>query len=89
MCIVLPMYLDKINILLLSAGHSDTVSDTEVSNRSTIIQPLHIPPAPFIFREVVSQRLTSQPYTRAGDLEGEEEENYQTAVVIRSRPVVC
>lgn len=70
----------------ISSGHSDTMSDTEVSNRSNIIRPFQIPPAPFIFREIVSQHLTSQPYTRTGDLE---EENYhQTAVVIRSRPTI-
>ncbi|KDR22395.1 uncharacterized protein LOC110826926 [Zootermopsis nevadensis] len=71
----------------ISDGHSDSLSDTEVSNRSSIIRPLSIPSAPFIFREIVSQRFISQPHTaiQTGNFE---EENYQTAVAIRSRPTV-
>ncbi|PNF14700.1 hypothetical protein B7P43_G10253 [Cryptotermes secundus] len=68
----------------ISSGHSDTMSDTEISNRSNIIRPLQIPPAPFIFREIGSQHLASQSHTRTEDLE---EENYQTAV-IRSKPMM-
>jgi hypothetical protein len=78
----------KINVLPFPAGHSDSLSDTEVSSRSNIIRPLSIPSAPFIFQDIVSQRHTSQLYARiqTGNVE---EENYQTAVAIRSRPKVC
>jgi hypothetical protein len=64
------------------------MSEAEVSNRSNIIRPLYIPRAPFVLQEIISQQLTARTYSRisTGNLE---EEHYQTAVPVRSRPVVC
>jgi len=77
---------DKSSVVL-STGYSDSLSETEVFSRSSIIRPLNIPRAPFVLQEVISQQLTANPYSRiqGGNLE---EENYQTAVPVRSRPVV-
>jgi hypothetical protein len=74
-------------VLFFSTGYSDSLSETEVCNRSSIIRPLNIPRAPFVLQEVISQQLTAHPYSRihSGNLE---EEQYQTAVPVRSRPVV-
>jgi len=71
----------------VSSGYSDSLSETEVFNRSSIIRPLNIPRAPFVLQEVISQQLTAHPYSRiqGGSLE---EEHYQTAVPVRSRPVI-
>lgn len=71
----------------VSSGHSDGMSETEVCNRSNILRPLNIPHAPFVLQEIISQQLTAHPYSRieTGNLE---EEHYQTAVPVRSRPVV-
>jgi hypothetical protein len=77
---------DKSSVVL-STGYSDSLSETEVCNRSSVIRPLNTPRAPFVFQEVISQQLTAHPYSRiqSGNLE---EEHYQTAVPVRSRPVV-
>jgi hypothetical protein len=77
---------DKSSVVL-STGHSDGMSETEVCNRSNILRPLNIPHAPFVLQEIISQQLTAHPYSRieTGNLE---EEHYQTAVPVRSRPVV-